>query len=139
MFFSIHSSIILKSDLIINNIIGLIMDIYFQVESLPTDIKSEIISRIDAHSGDLINLIGGTVQIVREINDLELIPSNGKYSNLLLDASVYDVCEWVCHHRYILLVLVSNNAGGNVYFIPAKFACIETIINSIKISHNIDI
>ena len=71
---------------------------------------------------ELFDLIGGDVNEIENISDLDKVPTLSPGISLSQSKSMYDICEWVLDDTYVMILLVTTNAGGNVYFIPRKIA-----------------
>ena len=69
---------------------------------------------------------GGDVYVVQSMEDMQhykitsLKDINGEPLSKLTADHVFDVAEWLKGNRYALFHTVTNDAGGEAFFIPAK-------------------
>lgn len=83
---------------------------------------------------------GGNIYVVQTLEDLGSIFTTevkdaNTYKSLLETAASFDSCQYVVGGTFAEVFLATNNAGGNVYYIPREIAdqC-ENVALSVKLT-----
>ena len=89
---------------------------------------------------DFVTYFGGNLYLIEEYADLTEIylpwdPNIVKDATILDGAAEFDIAEWVCDNTYAQMMLITNNGGGNTYFVPRIIArTVPNIIESMKLT-----
>lgn len=90
-----------------------------------------MVREMEEGDDDIENWLGGSVLVCETEEDLKEITSvdfgfsetMGRWPNITEDASIghWDICEYIgSPPAYCLVCLCSNNAGGNMFYVPAS-------------------
>ena len=81
----------------------------------------------EGETESFLSYFGGYVFVLENAMELQKIPvaSNwgGTEERSIVDvAEVYDIARYVCKGRYAEIMLITNNGGGDIYFIPYEIS-----------------
>lgn len=84
--------------------------------------------------------IGGNLYVVEEPEDLLDISTTvfrgTHYLSLFETADIFDICEWMPGNRFVEICNITNNSGGNTYYVPSHLVT-ENVKKSIILTRNI--
>jgi hypothetical protein len=91
-------------------------------DQLALDTETEL-----AECVEYISYFGGHVFLLENAVELKSIdlPSNwgsDQRRSIIDDAEVFDIARYVCKGKYAELMLITNNGGGDIYFIPYEIS-----------------
>ena len=103
-------------------------------------LRGAIDSSNDVDFAKIDEWYGGDICLVQSIEDLDNvftteIKDANAYKSLRETAAAFDSCQYVVDGTFVEVFLATNNAGGNVYFVPKDIAdqC-ENVELSIKLT-----
>jgi hypothetical protein len=84
--------------------------------------------------------LGGKIYLVEELSDLKEVQSyDHHYCSVLEAAGSFDVAHYLPSQEFVFMSYITNDAGGNGYFIPSDIvSCVPNIESSIGLSHDGD-
>ena len=87
------------------------------------DVPNFMIDFIDI---DFQYYFGGEIYIIEVYKDLVNIESwsergDYNYASILEEPTQFDICQYTEDKSFVILCMITNNSGGNTYFIPARF------------------
>jgi|GEM_PF-2655114 len=91
-----------------------------------TELNDQLIEDVEterAQDLEFVSYFGGDIHIVESSKDLVEIslPSSwgaDEDKNITQGAEVFDIARYCCKGKYAEILLITNNGGGNTYFIP---------------------
>jgi hypothetical protein len=72
-------------------------------------------------------------ELARVVHAIALEPEDSSGKTLADAPDSYDVCEWTEQRNFVVVVLVTNNAGGDTYCIPKEFVT-DNVLKSIEMT-----
>jgi len=97
------------------------------ISSLYLKVKGDM-EEVEGFKGDFEYWFGGPVFIVEDMCDLNQITtmiddgSGRRWTSILENSDSFDVCEYVMDGRYVQIVNITTDAGGNTYMVPRNIA-----------------
>lgn len=112
------------------------MKTYNHFHELPEELKEEVDKwygdDVEGRSYNFFDYFGGHIYLVETELDLKMVPTSveadiyegslGGFKNITETPSQYDVAIITDDGKFVLLVLITTNAGGDSYLIPIEVA-----------------
>lgn len=96
-----------------------------EFKEMPIEINNAI-SRYVPYVGWLGPQLGGNVFVVEKVEDLECVPVDQDNNYISKFSAAMDICEET--DSYFGLGVITNDAGGDIYFIPKAIAEISPLV-----------